>query len=239
MMQADTLEAVRIWVEARSGRTAPLGYLWATPNVVLERADWVFSTQTELKKAQEARSKAGGFGVLVEYPRWVVSQEYALDHGAGATDVEAYPSWPQYPDARNLPVAVAAREAFRQRMALREKKYACQKCGEDHLTARYPWHDETSREKDLLTIAEANSITVAEVKKRLEPWKPTGQKGKSQPVKEPTGSQIPIGVTPTGVTQPVNRCEVCNKPLRQRTHAGGKTQRFCSDACRQAQRAGQ
>ena len=46
---------------------------------------------------------------------YAVSREYALDHGL--PNPEAYPSWPKYPDERDLPVGVEARRRWKEREA--------------------------------------------------------------------------------------------------------------------------
>ena len=44
-----------------------------------------------------------------------ISREFALD--SGLPDPDQYPSWPNYPDERNLPVAFEARARWRERLA--------------------------------------------------------------------------------------------------------------------------
>ena len=44
-----------------------------------------------------------------------ISREFALD--SGLPDPEQYPSWPNYPDERNLPVAFEARARWKLRLA--------------------------------------------------------------------------------------------------------------------------
>ena len=46
---------------------------------------------------------------------FAISREYALDHGLEGP--EKYPSWPKYPDERDIPVGVAARAAWKVREA--------------------------------------------------------------------------------------------------------------------------
>ena len=44
-----------------------------------------------------------------------ISKEYALDHGL--PNPNQYPSWPNYPDERGLPVAIEARKRWQARLA--------------------------------------------------------------------------------------------------------------------------
>ena len=53
-----------------------------------------------------------------------ISREFALD--SGLPDPEQYPSWPNYPDERNLPVAFEARARWAVRRAKLEGKPAKQ-----------------------------------------------------------------------------------------------------------------
>ena len=48
-------------------------------------------------------------------PGLAISREYALDHGLEGP--EKYPSWPKYPDERDIPVGIAARAAWKVREA--------------------------------------------------------------------------------------------------------------------------
>ena len=49
-----------------------------------------------------------------------VSREFALD--MGMPDPDQYPSWKNYPDERNLPVAFEARARWRERLAKIQEK---------------------------------------------------------------------------------------------------------------------
>lgn len=49
-----------------------------------------------------------------------ISREFALD--SGLPDPEQYPSWPNYPDERNLPVAHEARARWKLRLAKIQEK---------------------------------------------------------------------------------------------------------------------
>ena len=49
-----------------------------------------------------------------------ISREFALD--SGLPDPEQYPSWPNYPDERNLPVAHEARARWKLRLAKLQKE---------------------------------------------------------------------------------------------------------------------
>ena len=49
-----------------------------------------------------------------------ISREFALD--SGLPNPDQYPSWPNYPDERNLPVAFEARARWRERLAKLEAK---------------------------------------------------------------------------------------------------------------------
>ena len=49
-----------------------------------------------------------------------ISREFALD--SGLPDPEQYPSWPNYPDERNLPVAFEARARWKVRLAKIQEK---------------------------------------------------------------------------------------------------------------------
>src|SRR3990167_8633122 len=48
-------------------------------------------------------------------PGLAISREYALDHGLEGP--EKYPSWPKYPDERDIPVGVEARRRWKEREA--------------------------------------------------------------------------------------------------------------------------
>ena len=49
-----------------------------------------------------------------------ISREFALD--SGLPDPDQYPSWPNYPDERNLPVAFEARARWKLRLAKLQAK---------------------------------------------------------------------------------------------------------------------
>ena len=49
-----------------------------------------------------------------------ISREFALD--SGLPNPDQYPSWPNYPDERNLPVAFEARARWKLRLAKLEEK---------------------------------------------------------------------------------------------------------------------
>ena len=49
-----------------------------------------------------------------------ISREFALD--SGMPDPDQYPSWPNYPDERNLPVAFEARARWKLRLAKLQEK---------------------------------------------------------------------------------------------------------------------
>lgn len=96
-----------------------------------------------------------------------VSREYAMDYGLA--NPKQYPSWPEYPDARDRPEAVEARAEYARRVAGVFPRHTCGSCGVAHLTTEYPWHDEASRLAHLQGMAEATSMTVGEVEARLAP----------------------------------------------------------------------
>ena len=145
-----------------------------------------------------------------------VSREYALDHQM--VNPDQYPSWPEYPDGRGLPVALAARDRFRERTAHPEvRRFVCDMCKEPHLTAGERWHDEESRLRDMALIAEKTGFPVEEVENRL---------GIARNPNRKPNAAITEQITERAKCQRAG----CPNPVKE--HTRGMPSVWCSDACR-------
>ena len=74
------------------------------------------SQQTATTSSERTAPRGRLWATPGDHPlQHAISKEYALDHGL--PNPNQYPSWPNYPDERGLPVAIEARKRWQARLA--------------------------------------------------------------------------------------------------------------------------